>query len=517
MTSIATCPQCAAQLSVPESAMPGDFAQCPECRAEFALADADQRWLASATIVEPKAPEPTAAEEEPPAIEPPSPLPSSLEELTPDARNAETLISTSALSGWEERLRTAIDTPGETEEEPVPAADTPSEPSPLESSPEFEFHMDPPTESPAAPETPAAAEISETVEWLENASTPEVSTELPEEVSTWEPVAEEVVTESAAVAESELQAEQTDTERPRRKKNSLLRLAIVVVLFGAVGTLLGQYALLWMWGPSADYMGLVQVLPYSVLPPPTSQLLAPQISDDQLLAGTQPESGQDLSTDTARDLATAQPPENKPNDGATVDDSAVRPAGVELPVDDSAKRRELLSSVDTSPEEFSGLLSAAQLAAKEMVAGDLNEEGVLSRKAQAYKALCQLATHWSPAGADEQSAAALYRSLASDPAGREAVAHVGQLWLRFEQRPFSGCFLLGRIEETTREGDLTLYRLLLDGADGQTLTLVALDSGYQVGDSVGVVGIIVDQAQRTELGLPPEVQLPVAVRHSFSL
>src|SRR5690606_1740507 len=53
MSRVATCPQCAAQLAVPDLATSGSRASCPYCNTEFALAGAI-RELRSLSLVEPQ-------------------------------------------------------------------------------------------------------------------------------------------------------------------------------------------------------------------------------------------------------------------------------------------------------------------------------------------------------------------------------------------------------------------------------------------------------------------------------
>ncbi|MCH7752390.1 MAG: hypothetical protein IH898_09590, partial [Planctomycetes bacterium] len=280
MSSIATCPQCAAQLAVPETASASDQAQCPECRAEFLLAEGDLRYLSVAKIVEPvKATPPEPEREEPPlaaelpeAELPETELPQAA--FSEERRAADTISSasssTSTLSGWEERLRTAIDsTEKELAGEPEIADPPASEESSLEKSPKFEFEMDPPAESPTDSSASATTKLPETRDWFE--STPEQTSEEPQTATVQAPVDDGPTAIKRAAP-------------PRRTKNSLLRRAAVVVLFGAVGIVLGQYALFWLRGPSADYLHIARFVPPAIFPSMESQVFTPQIAAEEHLA-----------------------------------------------------------------------------------------------------------------------------------------------------------------------------------------------------------------------------------------
>jgi hypothetical protein len=119
-------------------------------------------------------------------------------------------------------------------------------------------------------------------------------------------------------------------ERAPRRKSSLVRSLVLVMVAGLFGSAAGYYALLWMRGPSMDFLQVAQYLPPAVLPPSfQSQSSAPVTSvtppaaavaenetttaeEPQELAPAAEESAEPMPE--ATDVAGAAPAEETPTD-----------------------------------------------------------------------------------------------------------------------------------------------------------------------------------------------------------
>ncbi len=542
MSSIATCPQCAAQLAVPETASASDQAQCPECRAEFLLAEGDLRYLSVAKIVEPVKATPPEPEREEPSLAAELPAAELSEpemteaELPPAAfseerRAADTISSasssTSTLSGWEERLHTAIDsTEKELAGEPEIADPPAAEESSLEKSPKFEFEMDPPSESPADSSASATTKLPETRDWSE--STPEQTAseqtiEKPQTATVQAPVDDGPTAIKRAAP-------------PRRTKNSLLRRATVVVLFGAVGIVLGQYALFWLRGPSADYLHIARFVPRAIFPSMESQVFTPQIAaEEHLVSNDAPSQESEIEQPVEKLLADAEPVEREPappaEPPAVMRDDFVQPAtghlpeAVQLPEVRPAPKPSLLPPTDTTPADFERLLAAAHDSARELVNGDLTTNSLAM--GHAYMALCRLAERFDfvraanlddDARSEALSAQSLLRTLAGEKAARNDLALIVSRWWQHQARSNQGVFLVGRIQDIEAMGSGTLCQVAVVYAQESTLIPVLLpEAAYQVGDQIGVVGTIVTEPRTVIPGFTADLPQIAVALDSFSV
>lgn len=548
MSSIATCPQCAAQLAVPETATTSDHAQCPECRAEFSLAEGDLRYLSAAKIVDPieippapiepklETPAPAAKLSEvplPDAPMPETPLPvtpepvaelpeAPLPETEPpqDMRNAETILSPSTLSGWEERLRVAIDsTETQPSDEPEIVDSPTAEESSLEESPKFEFEMDPPAESLADSFGSTATELPETGEWFEPTS---------------EQTSEESLTDVApATADDAPTANKRAAPVRRSVKNSLLKRAAVVVMFGTVGILLGQYALLWLRGPSADYLHIAQFVPRAILPSAQQQVFAPQISaEEHLVSDETPIEEPEIEQPVEKLLASAEPVERELDSPAeppvVTRDDAVQPATAQLPEASQLPEVSLLSSTHTTPAEFDQLLRSAHDSAQTLIKGDLSTQESYRSKGHAYMAFCRLAERIDfirDANLDEDarnqasSAQSLFRTLAGQTAAQNDLALITLRWWQHPTRTNQGIFFVGRVQEVETMGSHALCQVAVVHAAESTLipVLLPMETARQVGEQIGVVGTIITEPHTVLPGFTANLpQIAVAVE-SFSV
>ena len=504
MPSIATCPECAAHFALPETVSVSDRAECPECGAELLVADAHKRRLPVARILEPQIEMP--AEPEPDESFP-------VPEFSPAFRSAETISDSGAMSGWEQRLKKAIDS---TTSEPIgePASEAPeSDADSLESAPEFEFHMDPPLESPSQSFSATPAALPDTQEW--DKELPSAATEKPPPVET-------------ATA-----AKPAPVLRKRRSgKPSLVKRAGVAVVFGLIGLVLGQYALLWLRGPSADFLHMAQIVPRAIMPTPTSQVMAPQI----VAAGDAPGSASDESPATAAEPSEAPPLESPPPEIAQSNfearepvpplgpqpvtrDDEVQPATAEL------LDTRLLPATHTTFAEFTELTASAQAAAPVLVSGDLKTAESAHAKGHAYMAFCRLAERFDfvnelglAADAQHQAALAqaLFRTTAATAAPQNDFAVIVARWWQHLERPNQGIFLVGRIQDVQTVSTHTLCQVAVVHAAESTLIPVLLDEEtYQAGDQIGVVGTVVAEPRTVLRDFPAEVPQVVVAQDSF--
>jgi len=551
MSSIATCPQCSAQLAVPETASASDQAQCPECRAEFLLAEGDLRYLSLAEIVEPmKAtppedpPAPTEpelqetslAEELPKSEMPEAELPQGA--LSEERRAADTISSasssTSTLSGWEERLRTAIDsTEKEIAGEPEIADPTASEESSLEKSPKFEFEMDPPAESPADSSASATTKLPETKDWFET---------TPEQAASEQTASEQTIEESRTTAVQTTAVQTTAVQTPaedaraatkraaplrRRKKNSLLKRATVVVLFGAVGIVLGQYALFWIRGPSADYLHIARFVPRAIFPSTRSPVIAPQISPEERIVSDNGPIEKSEIEEPAQELLAQTEPAPSARPPAVTHDDFVQPATGHLPEAGQSLEVSPLPPTNTTPTDFERLLAGAHDSAPALVEGDLSTQESARVKGQAYMALCRLAEHFDfvrEASLDDDtrslalSAQSLLRATAGQTAARNDFAWIVSRWWQHQARPNQGVFLVGRIQDIEAMGSRTLCQVAVVHAAELTLIPVLLpDAAYQEGDQIGVVGTIVTEPRTVIPGFTADLPQIAVALDSFSV
>ncbi len=494
MVSIGTCPQCAAHLALPETATAADHAQCPECRAEFSLADADQRWLSAATILDPVEPSVETSPAE--AFEPIPPEFESQHLEAPRPAVPELGAGSALLSGWEERLKTAIETtaseiadPSETtihkaeEETPqVPEMVTP------ESAPKFEFNLDPPTE----PLQPQSSNISDEPYPVE----PEVTAAVQLKLS---------------------------PEPPRRKK-SLVGIATAVVVPGVVGIFLGLIALVWLKGPEADYLNFASYLPAAMLPTtstsemhePGTELLADEGSQTKTIS--EPRPAQEPLIAKQEPISEISEPAGRP---LLSRDESVQPATAEL----TPQRK--IPEVSAATEQFHKLLEAARNAAPEMIEGDLTTRESIARKGKAYMALCQLAEQFHYVNQSQLSnggeteallAKSFFRTAATEPAAQRDLAQIAARWWEHGGRSNQGIFLIGRIQDAQAVGTQTLCTVAL-GQEGDAYVIpVLLDRfPYSLGDQVGVVGSIVAQPGKKIPAFDSAVGQVVVAHYSFDL
>lgn len=495
MPSIATCPECAEQFALPEYAVGEDRAKCPKCEAEFLVADAHQRQLPVAKILEPQLELPAEAEPEEPIAVP---------EFSPAFRSAETISDSGTMSGWEQRLKKAIETTASEPSGELQSDSSESGSVSLESAPKFEFHMDPPLESPSQSSSASSLDLPDAEQWDE---------EMPA-VFREEPPPEAVAAIKPAPA----------LRKRRTGKSSFVNRASVVVVFGLIGLVLGQYALLWIRGPSADFLNIAGFLPSAIQPTPTSQILAPQLHREPSLASDSAPSETPELEPPREELPLAEstierepaPPVGPP---PITRDDEVQPAMAEM------LDTRLLASTHTTYAEFAELVTGAEAAAPVLVSGDLKTLESARAKGHAYMAFCQLAERFDfvnelglaiDAQHEATSAQALFRTTAAKAAPQNDFAVIVTRWWQHLERPEQGIFLVGRVQDVQTVGSHSLYQVAVVHAAESTLIPVLLDKEtYQAGDQIGVVGTIVAEPRTVLRDFQADVPQLVVAQDSF--
>ncbi|MEM8945649.1 MAG: hypothetical protein AAGD11_10740 [Planctomycetota bacterium] len=532
MAEIATCPQCAAQLGLPDSFGPLDFAVCPECQAKFSLGEVERVSLPVAKLVSAPQTEPIPPNEIP-GTQLASAEGSDLENDV-DAGYEHTELKSQ--QNWEERLKRALALDCETETEkavPTTNQSSPSEPAKIES-PSFEFQLDPPPAEAAEPLSPDArtmpnlktlaefaAEAVDTAEEATAAVVEQTTRELPEidlakpmagsfSTPTMEPppspsppVNKRIDTPTAqesSVGDALVEVTTSSIQGRRTRGRGFPKVAAFAV-GPVVGSLLGLYGLLWLQGSNADYVGLRHVLPSSVLPP-SVRTTALATADEM--------------EPTSEEMPIEKRLDEQQAPAAVMQDDAVSLASATQPL-----ARPLISA-----DEFTERVDLAAGAASEFVTSTLSTPESTKRKGQAYMKLCKLAEHFDFAKqlglAPTVEAKSVYaQQLLANTIGnrpnRPNLDHIAGRWWEYAERPNAGILFGGKVVAADPADAGTICWVQLENASSKLAIPVWVSDAndFKVGDSLGVVGRIVSAADN----LPADFEGNQIVRllHSFAL
>ena len=484
MTSIITCPGCASQLTVADSAAADSRVQCPQCEHEFSMCETIQLALPAATIL-PPSPEPVACE------------PEVAEESTSDS-----LSPDAPLASWEARIKNAIagamDPEADTEPSSFEAFESPTvEVEEKEkTAPKIELNRpwenEIPSIDPPGEEEPATESFVPTLSFSPS-NLEQEQVEAPTNLDQKAHLEQEVVEESPGIAVA---------AKPSRRLLSRALSKMVVVPVLTLG--LGFYVLIWMLGPQADYLGLANLLPASILPAHET----------------------DESIDDALPLAEADPivdedPQSlsSPAENPTIVDSSV----VQTTLLQPQTMRALPPSV--SAAEFTELVDIAETALPGFVSGSAQDQAVLQQKAQSYMSLCRLAEKFdfihqlglSPQATGQiQRGKEIFQRITTDPSLLEDLSRVAALWWDYGERSNQGIFITGRIERVVDSQSGKLCLVSLPG-NGRVVPVLLKHSAFQRGETIAVVGRI--ESSSTVLlsntaGVPPQI---VTSLFSYSL
>jgi hypothetical protein len=301
---------------------------------------------------------------------------------------------------------------------------------------------------------------------------------------------------------------------PRRKK-SILRTLATTAVSGIVGLALGYYALLWILGPTGDFLSIAQHLPSATLPAefqselatrpvegnsadPTTETLAVVNEEngdpgtaEQASYTTQADSRQNVTTDT---------PEARVEPQALFDESNATP----LAQAGETSAGQVTNAPSFSADELAVALQAAQEARPKLVAGSLDDGREVQRaKGFGYSILSDLAQKFAfvdraqradYANALTMDAERLFQQTLADAHTRGEVARILPKWITSPNRKHGGVFFAGNPLESAEKGSVVECQLDT-GAGGTVVVLLPQASAEQLADSskaIGIVGWIVD-------------------------
>ncbi len=542
MASIATCPQCAKQLAVPETATAADHAECPFCEATFLLANVVQLAVPAVRIISMGAEVETP---ESPAIELPAAVEAAVEtaelledensatEPTPEIATEEPALD--ALPSWEARLKralesdttemtSAVETPDEAEKNIAP------QPTQVER-PDFEFQAEAPVDDEPIPPELAAEQPDD---FTSGVKSPDSLEKLFEADLGTPEITARVSDSPAPDAHAALAASIQSNSRQRTPRRSWAKIATVMGSTSVVGTLLGLYALLWILGPSGDLIGLANYLPESILPATSTPAPTTALAEDDTPNTPLPEPEEPTKTPVAEpeQLADTNPiPEAVAEPEMVADtapaepvhhDEQVQPATTEQPI------AALPVATSISAEQFAGHVAAARNALPAFIQGDFSTKAATARKGRAYMMLCQLAEHFDfthqlglapDAQAGVENAKALFGELFANAKALGDLSKIASRWWEHNARSNQGICLAGYVQGAQPAGKHTLCLVVPSGQQtAQNGIPVLVDRPtVAVGSRIGVVGRIATQGEKELQSLGIDMPQVVVSQQSYDL
>jgi len=490
MATIATCPGCTAQLAIPDSATPDSRVQCPECAAKFGICETVQIALPRVRIL-PSPDISPAAGDTAPKTDPLIPV----EESTASA----------PLASWETRLKKAIASDVDTEPATVTQLATGAEPKQQkretaepneDETPSFDAGNQLDVPSSAAPQEPIADDCFGAQNQEE---------QLPVKDSAPASTCEHAM-RPAEVEGSEIAFRPAASGRPRRRRWP--KIVAAVVGGPVLGTLLGFYGLLWIKGPTADYLQMARILPKALLPtPPATPIAGATRTPNSTSTANQDQNRNQNPTPTIRpslqrDLTESVPPlpliseatpSSLPKPGAHQRDGRVQPASAEQPL----QARRLPGAITAGA--FSQLVADAQAEIPNFLQGSLTDKDSFQRKGQAYMALCRLAEHFAFADQLALSPQAreqirlgneLFREATSRATALGDLTHIASRWWEYDQRSSLGIFFVGRIGDVNLMGSHALCQVVLPGRPALQIPVLFDEVPYGTGELIAVVGTV---------------------------
>jgi hypothetical protein len=277
---------------------------------------------------------------------------------------------------------------------------------------------------------------------------------------------------------------------------------------------MGYYALLWILGPSADFLNVAHYLPAATLP-----------TDFQLEFDTHPFEGRPVlptnetlaATNEETDVsgATEQASYAEPNErDRAAYDSSVTSDQSPLPFEETAAApitaeadiqvAKIAGAPSFNADELAVALTAAKEAQPSLVKGELEDGPEVQRaKGFGYSILCDLAqklafvdseTRADYAKALAADAERLFRQTLIDAHTQSDVAFILPKWIRSPSRKHGGVFFAGRPLQNAEHG--SVVECQMDAGTGEPITiLLPTGTADQLTNSskpVGIVGWIVD-------------------------
>jgi hypothetical protein len=348
----------------------------------------------------------------------------------------------------------------------------------------------------------------------------------------------------------------------RRRRRSVLVTLAGFAIFSLGGLAAGYYVLLYLLGPTGDFLGVAQHLPSMALPAsfadPQQELAAASNSAAPALgAGVERGAGSgsralpagfdepvqlptELAADESDDVADEEA-DTKPvvanreygADRATLDDRTVEsyraePARFEeeTVAQPATAMPGLVGGPTYSLDQLAAILDEAQAAQPGLLEGDLSDAAVRRTKGRSYSKLCDLAEAWTYCDGTtaprydeiQREVESLFHATLADDHVRQEVARIVTIWIDSPSRRHGGVFLAGTASGGQIAGDV--YEYQLESAFGDSLVIISpqpLDRDAAAATTIGVVGTIVDGPAEKIAGYVGDARQAIWVRSAFPL
>ena len=259
---------------------------------------------------------------------------------------------------------------------------------------------------------------------------------------------------------------------PRRKK-SLLRTLATTATSGIVGLALGYYALLWILGPTGDFLNIAHNLPSAVLPAEFQSELAtrpvesrPAEPTNETFAAASEETNAPDTAEQTSYTAAADDRYGTTTEPSSAGDQPPMPfeeaTAAPLSHGDEPGIGRIANAPSYSADELAVALQAAQEEQPKLMAGSLDDGADVRRaKGFGYLRLCDLAqklafvdtaTRADYANALVTDAERLLQQTLADEHTRGEVARIVPMWIDSPHRKHGGVFFAGSSTAKRRKG-----------------------------------------------------------------
>lgn len=331
----------------------------------------------------------------------------------------------------------------------------------------------------------------------------------------------------------------TRGKKPPRKRSFATTFAMSTV-GGLAGLALGYYALLWISGPTSDFLSWADHLPKAMLPesfskkshvvaaapvlPPQSENTAATPTNEPAVPANEPAKTADAATDSKSSRPEQQASFNAPaTDGKPTLDKAgpapasettvnkpAEPAALETPAAEPLKAAEpapepiqISNTPSFTEKELVAAITAGRDAAPNLINGKLTDGPEVGRKKGASYAiladLAQKVTFVDPTATNvallRKDADQLFGETLTTPHAREEVAQIVPRWLASPRRQHGGVFFAGNVVGQEINGSYSICSV--DLGNGQSLPVImpaALGERLKTfAGPVAVVGWIIEK------------------------
>ncbi|MFV2065961.1 MAG: hypothetical protein ACC645_03205 [Pirellulales bacterium] len=479
MPAVSHCPRCTALVSLPGGIDPSARVRCPLCEEEFPLREALDKAPPELIVVDRS---PSSA---------PSPRATGSVDTTADSDGNDRQTVTVEDTILPETLPVTSldwdDAPPSPEPAPCPASTGEAVQTPGDS---FETIDEPFVEIPFEPPSAALADPSFS---------------LPGELP-FEPIGRSKDRASAIA--------------PRRSP-SALRTMVGIAGGGVCGLAIGYLVLLWIGGPSKDFLKVGSDLPPFLVPSsfhiagadrdtlplvaagssttggtqPRSATSADPLSGDGTASGDGIDASDEIASQSDHGVSTPQA--ESPGTDETAADALASSEGVGRSVS-SESAPPIIGGPTYSPDDLAEALESARKAQPALVTGTLADRATRRAKAKAYRTFSRLAevttfvrSHDSGTEIEPYRRAVANLVLDSAQVGStfEQLALIGEKWLAARNRSGRGALLAGDIESIRQHGDHYVIRLRTAGGSARQV-LCGERPEAKEGEQVVVLGAV---------------------------